>query len=283
MPNNIPEFTLLLTAGIAPVKYRYGINAEADAKEMSEVNPNYVYTLGYNTFHNPVMCAYNGNPYKHIVKCRGHLYHKLDRDGRRMFNELSKAWDAGNRQAKTEFFNTDRKEFISTIPRLEIGKEYHVQTFDDYHRNKLGFSIVELVGIHKLQSLILRRVSNYKITDGKVIQSRYNKPCWQEGIDDLFIASPGVTRVYFANDEISQMPQSVYTFTVVVSDVTPETDDIEDMIFEAGCDDGLVNFYNNKVYIDFERKATSLKSAVASVILDMETVGLAVNVSDEIL
>lgn len=65
--------------------------------------------------------------------------------------------------------------------------------------------------------------------------------------------------------------QTFYTFTLVLSNVTEETPNLEDSLFEAGCDDALINIRNGRVFLDFDREAKTLKHAVISAINDVES------------
>lgn len=62
-----------------------------------------------------------------------------------------------------------------------------------------------------------------------------------------------------------------FQFTLILDNVDEYTSDLEDSLFEAGCDDALINFRNGTVYLDFDRKAISLKEAVISAIKQVET------------
>lgn len=46
---------------------------------------------------------------------------------------------------------------------------------------------------------------------------------------------------------------------------------LEDSLFEAGCDDALINFRNNTVFIDFEREGKSLEHVVIEAIKQVES------------
>jgi hypothetical protein len=64
--------------------------------------------------------------------------------------------------------------------------------------------------------------------------------------------------------------QKIYQFTLVLKNVDENTTDLEDSLFEAGCDDALINFRNGTVYLDFDRKAHFLDDAVIDAIRDVE-------------
>ncbi len=65
--------------------------------------------------------------------------------------------------------------------------------------------------------------------------------------------------------------QATYSFTLILKNVDEKTPDLEDSLYEAGCDDALINFRNGTVYLDFDRKSTSLENAVLSAIKDIES------------
>ncbi len=62
-----------------------------------------------------------------------------------------------------------------------------------------------------------------------------------------------------------------YQFTLVLKDVDANTPNLEDSLYEAGCDDALINSREGVVYLDFNREAISLEEAVMSAIKDVET------------
>lgn len=63
-----------------------------------------------------------------------------------------------------------------------------------------------------------------------------------------------------------------YEFTVVLDQVDDQTPGLEDQLFEAGCDDALINFRGGTVYLDFCREATSFEEAVISAIQAVESI-----------
>lgn len=66
--------------------------------------------------------------------------------------------------------------------------------------------------------------------------------------------------------------KNVFNFTLVLSGVTKDTNGLEDALFEAGCDDALINFRNSTVYLDFDRESSSLEEAIFSAISQVESV-----------
>jgi predicted DNA-binding transcriptional regulator AlpA len=75
------------------------------------------------------------------------------------------------------------------------------------------------------------------------------------------------------------MKQKAFQFTLVLNNVHENTPDLEDSLYEAGCDDALVNFRNGTVYLDFDRKASSLEEAVISAIKDIQSSSVEANVA----
>lgn len=74
------------------------------------------------------------------------------------------------------------------------------------------------------------------------------------------------------------MNNNIYNFTLVLSGVNDQTNGLEDALFEAGCDDALINFRNGTVYLDFDREAISFEEAVISAIKQVESLPLNITV-----
>lgn len=66
---------------------------------------------------------------------------------------------------------------------------------------------------------------------------------------------------------------NTYHFTVVIRDARYELDDLEDRLFEAGCDDALVCSYNGTVYLEFDRESETAEQAVKSALSDIRSAG----------
>jgi hypothetical protein len=64
---------------------------------------------------------------------------------------------------------------------------------------------------------------------------------------------------------------SIYQFTLVLDGVDEKTPGLEDALFEAGCDDALINYKNGVVYLDFDREGVALESTIISAIKDIES------------
>jgi len=65
-----------------------------------------------------------------------------------------------------------------------------------------------------------------------------------------------------------------YEFTLVLKNVDDTTSKLEDSLYEAGCDDALINFRDGTVYLDFHRKSKSLKEAVIKAIKEVESASI---------
>lgn len=62
-----------------------------------------------------------------------------------------------------------------------------------------------------------------------------------------------------------------YLFTLILKDVNENTPGLEDSLYESGCDDALINYRNNAVFLDFDREASSFEEAVISAIKQVES------------
>ncbi|MCS6175377.1 hypothetical protein [Shewanella baltica] len=69
-----------------------------------------------------------------------------------------------------------------------------------------------------------------------------------------------------------------FSFSLVLDGVNSNTPHLEDALFEAGCDDALVCFYGNTVYLEFDREAESFHSAILSAIKAIENSGIGAKV-----
>lgn len=65
-----------------------------------------------------------------------------------------------------------------------------------------------------------------------------------------------------------------YQFTLILKNVDEHTPHLEDSLFEANCDDALINFRNGTVYLDFDRQASSLEEAVISAIKNVHSASI---------
>lgn len=71
---------------------------------------------------------------------------------------------------------------------------------------------------------------------------------------------------------------ATHTFTLVLTGIAAIDSEIEDRLFEAGCDDALLGIRDGVVYLDFDREAESLTEAILSAIENVEGAVLEVKV-----
>ena len=64
--------------------------------------------------------------------------------------------------------------------------------------------------------------------------------------------------------------QTAYAFTLVLRGINEITTELEDALFESGCDDAMVHSGNGSIYLTFDRLDTSLEKAVSTAIKDVE-------------
>lgn len=76
--------------------------------------------------------------------------------------------------------------------------------------------------------------------------------------------------------------RKLYEFTLTLKNVNEKTPSLEDSLYLSGCDDALINFRENKVYLDFSREADSLEQAVHSAIQNVESASIGVIVIEVI-
>jgi hypothetical protein len=57
-----------------------------------------------------------------------------------------------------------------------------------------------------------------------------------------------------------------YSFAMVLSGISGPDDTVEDALFDAGCDDAILAFRNGVAYLEFDRRASSLESAILSAV-----------------
>lgn len=67
--------------------------------------------------------------------------------------------------------------------------------------------------------------------------------------------------------------KEIYQFTLQLEDIQEISDEIQDILFEAGCDDALLHSRYNKVFLDFDREGESFKDAVKSAIDNLKSAG----------
>lgn len=62
-----------------------------------------------------------------------------------------------------------------------------------------------------------------------------------------------------------------YDFTLVVTGITELTPDVQDALFEAGCDDATISVRAGRVYLAFSRNSPSFKDAILTAIQDVKS------------
>lgn len=71
-------------------------------------------------------------------------------------------------------------------------------------------------------------------------------------------------------DAMSTSDVGIHNFVLVLSGVSEPDSQLEDGLFEAGCDDALIAFRNGVGYLEFDRRAPSLDAAIRSAVRDVE-------------
>ncbi|AWW34712.1 XRE family transcriptional regulator [Mannheimia varigena] len=66
---------------------------------------------------------------------------------------------------------------------------------------------------------------------------------------------------------------TLYHFSILIRDTEKTTENLEDRLFEAGCDDALICFYNQSVYLEFDREAETAHAAIQSAIENIRQAG----------
>lgn len=69
-----------------------------------------------------------------------------------------------------------------------------------------------------------------------------------------------------------------YQFTLILKNVDEHSENLEDSLYEGGCDDALINFRNGTVFLDFDRSAISFEIAVLAAIKDVESASIGAKV-----
>lgn len=69
-----------------------------------------------------------------------------------------------------------------------------------------------------------------------------------------------------------------YQFTLILDNVDENTPNLEDALFEAGCDDALINFRNGVISLDFERRGNDFEQTILSAIKNIESSGIGTTV-----
>jgi len=62
-----------------------------------------------------------------------------------------------------------------------------------------------------------------------------------------------------------------YEFSLMLAGISMKTPNIADLLYGAGCDDGLVCSYGDTIFITFDREAVDYQTALNSAIKDAES------------
>ena len=73
-------------------------------------------------------------------------------------------------------------------------------------------------------------------------------------------------------------PHPEFEFTLVLDGITTVTAEVENALFEAGCDDATISLRQGRVYLTFSRAAATLKDAIISAIQDIHTAAIGADV-----
>jgi hypothetical protein len=75
-----------------------------------------------------------------------------------------------------------------------------------------------------------------------------------------------------------EMGEKEYDFTLILSGLADLTTEVENALFEAGCDDAGLGMRDGRAYLTFNRKAPALKDAILSAIRDVRKSGIGAEV-----
>ena len=70
--------------------------------------------------------------------------------------------------------------------------------------------------------------------------------------------------------------ESKYEFVLVLSGIDDITTELEDRLYESGCDDATLSFQAGRTTLQFARAADSLAAAVDSAVRDVHAAGITV-------
>ena len=73
--------------------------------------------------------------------------------------------------------------------------------------------------------------------------------------------------------------RDTHSFALVLGGIFEPDTGLEDALFEAGCDDAILAFRNGVAYLEFDREAGSLESAILSAVKDVGKATINITVS----
>ncbi|MGI0480270.1 hypothetical protein ACN4EE_05715 [Geminocystis sp. CENA526] len=65
---------------------------------------------------------------------------------------------------------------------------------------------------------------------------------------------------------------NTYNFTLILSESSQQIDNLEDLLFEAGCDDATLSFSNGITYLEFDRDGDQFITVLNSAIKQVESI-----------
>jgi len=65
---------------------------------------------------------------------------------------------------------------------------------------------------------------------------------------------------------------NTYNFTLILSESSQQIDNLEDLLFEAGCDDATLSFSNGITYLEFDRDGDQFFKVLNSAIKQVESI-----------
>lgn len=65
--------------------------------------------------------------------------------------------------------------------------------------------------------------------------------------------------------------KNTFQFTLILNNTDKYMAKLEGNLYQAGCNDALINIKDGAVYLDFDRSAFSLKGAIVSAIKQVES------------
>ena len=77
---------------------------------------------------------------------------------------------------------------------------------------------------------------------------------------------------------IPQVCERQYDFALILTGIHELTTDVENALFEAGCDDATLSLQYGCIYMDFARAAPSLKDAILGAIRDVRKANIGADV-----
>lgn len=70
-----------------------------------------------------------------------------------------------------------------------------------------------------------------------------------------------------------------FQFTLVLKNTDEDVLNIEDSLYEAGCNDALIHSRNGTLYLTFDRESTSLEEAVISAIKNVQSATISLEIA----